>query len=163
MYCHLFKPDVNSWYLTTQKHPSPYKNRSIFSYKHISYDLYLQPDPQKACNVANSCQVKLTCRWYIQAVDCIRFNQLSMFCLQVLKCFYTLIQFCLPLDLISKDAFSQWMELCRDILAQPFPPHLSQVDPDDLCEVVWWKIKKWCLHIMVKTFERLVVVAHCVK
>ncbi|XP_067928154.1 importin-7-like [Watersipora subatra] len=73
---------------------------------------------------------------------------------QILKCFYCLVQFCLPLDLISRDAFSRWMVTCREILAQPFPTALAQVDPDDLSETIWWKIKKWCLHIMVRTFER---------
>ena len=78
----------------------------------------------------------------------------SVFLLQILKCFYALIQFCLPLDLISRDAFSQWMDICRQIISQPLPTQLSQVDPDDLSETIWWKIRKWCMHILVRTFER---------
>ena len=75
--------------------------------------------------------------------------------LQILKCFYCLIQFCLPLDLISRDAFSEWMKVIRDILAAPLPTDvLANVDTDDLCETIWWKVKKWCLHILVRTFER---------
>lgn len=69
-----------------------------------------------------------------------------------------MIQFCLPLDLISRDSFSQWMGVVRDILAQPLPTEtLAGVDPDDLCETIWWKVKKWCLHILVRTFERFVI------
>ncbi|KAF6031490.1 IPO7 [Bugula neritina] len=73
---------------------------------------------------------------------------------QILKCFYSLIQFCLSLDLITRDSFAQWMEVTKEILAKPLPAELAQVDPDDLPETIWWKAKKWCLHIMVRTFER---------
>lgn len=47
------------------------------------------------------------------------------------------------------------MKVIRDILAAPLPTDvLANVDTDDLCETIWWKVKKWCLHILVRTFER---------
>jgi len=83
-----------------------------------------------------------------------------LFSFQILKCFYSLIQFCLSLDLITRDSFAQWMEVTKEILAKPLPAELAQVDPDDLPETIWWKAKKWCLHIMVRTFERLVCILY---
>ena len=65
----------------------------------------------------------------------------------------------MPLDLISRDAFSQWMDVVRLILALPLPEQLGQVDPDDAQDAIWWKVKKWCMHILVRTFERLVDVS----
>lgn len=32
-----------------------------------------------------------------------------------LKVYFALTQYILPLDLISKDAFAQWMEVCRQV------------------------------------------------
>ena len=40
---------------------------------------------------------------------------------QILKCFYALIQYYLPLDLVNKQLFTQWMELVRQIVERPVP------------------------------------------
>lgn len=32
-----------------------------------------------------------------------------------LKVYFALTQYILPLDLISKEAFAQWMEICRQV------------------------------------------------
>lgn len=40
---------------------------------------------------------------------------------QILKIFFALIQYFLPLNLITRDIFSQWMELLRNIVDRPIP------------------------------------------
>lgn len=72
---------------------------------------------------------------------------------QILKIYYALTQFSLPLDLITKETFSQWMEICRQIADRPVPD-CSHLDDDEKPEFAWWKTKKWALHIMVRMFER---------
>lgn len=72
---------------------------------------------------------------------------------QILKIYYALTQFSLPLDLITKEMFSQWMEICRQIAERPVPD-CSYLDDDEKPEFPWWKTKKWALHIMVRMFER---------
>ncbi|XP_013114275.1 importin-7 [Stomoxys calcitrans] len=72
---------------------------------------------------------------------------------QILKIYYALTQFSLPLDLITKETFSQWMEICRQIAERPVPD-CSHLDDDEKPEFAWWKTKKWALHIMVRMFER---------
>ncbi|KAK2154166.1 hypothetical protein LSH36_275g06021 [Paralvinella palmiformis] len=73
---------------------------------------------------------------------------------QILKVFFALIQFHLPLDLITKEMFTQWMELVRQIIDKPIPEHTSQVDEDERPELSWWKLKKWACHIVTRCFER---------
>lgn len=72
---------------------------------------------------------------------------------QILKIYYALTQFSLPLELITKDIFSQWMEICRQIAERPVPD-CSHLEEDEKPEFAWWKTKKWALHIMVRMFER---------
>lgn len=66
----------------------------------------------------------------------------------------SLRQFFLPLDLITKATFTQWMELARQIVDRPVPPETNSVDEDERPELIWWKCKKWAVHILSKTFER---------
>lgn len=40
---------------------------------------------------------------------------------QILKIFFALVQYFLPLNLIPKDVFSQWMEIFRAIVGRPVP------------------------------------------
>lgn len=72
---------------------------------------------------------------------------------QILKIYYALTQFVLPMDLITQDIFSLWMEICRRIVDTPVPD-CSQVDEEERPELPCWKLKKWALHIMVRMFER---------
>ncbi|XP_030570286.1 importin-7 [Drosophila novamexicana] len=72
---------------------------------------------------------------------------------QILKIYYALTQYSLPLDLITKEIFSQWMEICRQI-ADRAVPDCSHLDDDERTEFPYWKTKKWALHIMVRMFER---------
>lgn len=72
---------------------------------------------------------------------------------QILKTYYALTQFSLPLDLITKEMFSQWMEICRQIADRPVPD-CTHLDEDEKPEFAWWKAKKWALHIMLRMFLR---------
>jgi len=74
---------------------------------------------------------------------------------QILKIYYALTQYSLPLDLITKEIFSQWMEICRQV-ADRAVPDSSHLDDDERTEFPYWKTKKWALHIMVRMFERCV-------
>lgn len=73
---------------------------------------------------------------------------------QILKIFFALVQYFLPLDLISRDALSQWMELFRSIVDRPVPEHTNTIDEDERPDLVCWKCKKWALHILTRVFER---------
>lgn len=73
---------------------------------------------------------------------------------QILKIFYALVQYFLPLDLITKEIFASWMELVRQIADRPVPEACDQVEEEDRPELAWWKCKKWALHIIVRIFER---------
>ncbi|KAI4503803.1 hypothetical protein M0802_001206 [Mischocyttarus mexicanus] len=75
---------------------------------------------------------------------------------QILKIFFALTQYTLPLDLISKEVFSQWMDVVRQVADRPVPPetHNPNLDDDERVELPWWKCKKWALHILHRMFER---------
>ncbi|XP_012141645.1 importin-7 msk [Megachile rotundata] len=75
---------------------------------------------------------------------------------QILKIFFALTQYTLPLDLISKEVFSQWMDVVRQVADRPVPPETNNpdLDDDDRAELPWWKCKKWALHILHRVFER---------
>lgn len=73
---------------------------------------------------------------------------------QILKIFYALVQYFLPLDLITKEIFATWMELVRQIADRPVPDACDAVDEEDRPELPWWKCKKWAMHILVRIFER---------
>ncbi|XP_012261739.1 importin-7 [Athalia rosae] len=75
---------------------------------------------------------------------------------QILKIYFALTQYSLPLDLISKEVFSQWMDVVRQVADRPVPledEHLELFD-DERAELPWWKCKKWALHILHRMFER---------
>lgn len=73
---------------------------------------------------------------------------------EALKIYFALTQYTLPLDLISREAFTQWMEICRQVVARPVPPAAMQPDEDERPDLSWWKCKKWALHILQRMFER---------
>lgn len=75
---------------------------------------------------------------------------------QMLKIFFALTQYTLPLDLISKQVFSQWMDIIRQVADRPIPPEINNLvlDDDERAELPWWKCKKWALHILQRIFER---------
>ncbi|XP_029455860.1 importin-8 [Rhinatrema bivittatum] len=73
---------------------------------------------------------------------------------QILKIFYALVQYVLPLQLVNNQTMTQWMEIFRTIIDRDVPAETLQVDEDDRPELVWWKCKKWALHIVTRLFER---------
>ncbi|XP_026331867.1 importin-7 isoform X2 [Hyposmocoma kahamanoa] len=73
---------------------------------------------------------------------------------QILKCFFGLVKYILPLDLITKEVFTKWMEVLRIVMEQPVPEHTLQVDEDERLELPWWKCKKWAVHTLYRVFER---------
>ncbi|XP_066600372.1 importin-7 [Prorops nasuta] len=75
---------------------------------------------------------------------------------QILKIFYALTQYTLPLDLLSREVFSQWMDVIRQVADRPVPPETNNpdLDDDERAEMAWWKCKKWALHILYRIFER---------
>lgn len=73
---------------------------------------------------------------------------------EALKVFFALTQYTLPLDLISKECFAQWMDVCQQVAARAVPPAALQPDEDERPDLPWWKCKKWALHILYRMFER---------
>jgi len=73
---------------------------------------------------------------------------------QILKIYFALTQYVLPLDLISKDMFAKWMEILRQITESDVPSHTLQVAEEDRPQLIWWKRKKWALHTLTRLFER---------
>ena len=73
---------------------------------------------------------------------------------QILKIFYALIQYTMPLTLINGENFAIWMEIICRILAKEVPSFVDEYDECDRNESAWWKIKKWCCHITSRIFER---------
>lgn len=72
----------------------------------------------------------------------------------ILKTYFVLTQYTLPLDLITKEVFAQWMEICRQVVDRDVPEATLQVDEEYRVDLPWWKCKKWALHILHKLFER---------
>ncbi|XP_038216767.1 importin-7 isoform X1 [Zerene cesonia] len=73
---------------------------------------------------------------------------------QILKCFHCLVKYILPLDLITREIFTKWMEVLRSVMERPVPDHTLQVDEDERMELPWWKCKKWAVHTLYRLFER---------
>ncbi|CAK1554699.1 unnamed protein product [Leptosia nina] len=73
---------------------------------------------------------------------------------QILKCFYCLVKYTLSLDLITKEVFTKWMEVLRQVMERPVPDHTLEVDEDERIELPWWKCKKWAVHTLYRLFER---------
>lgn len=73
---------------------------------------------------------------------------------QIMKIFFALIQYSLPLDLITKETFSQWMDVMRMEADKPIPEATLAIDEDERVEHPSWKCKKWALHTLHRIFER---------
>lgn len=80
-----------------------------------------------------------------------------------LKVYFALTQYILPLDLISKETFAQWMEICRQVVERAVPPAALEPDEDERADLPWWKCKKWALHILYRMFERYGSPGHVTK
>ncbi|KAJ6660017.1 hypothetical protein lerEdw1_018215 [Lerista edwardsae] len=73
---------------------------------------------------------------------------------QILKIFYALVQYALPLQLVNNQTMTQWMEIFRTVIDRNVPAETLQIDEDDRPDLVWWKCKKWALRIVARLFER---------
>lgn len=72
---------------------------------------------------------------------------------QILKIYYALTQYALPLEVITREKFAQWMEICRQVIERPAPDS-SAIDEDERTELPCWKVKKWATHVITRMFER---------
>ncbi|XP_051911793.1 importin-8 isoform X1 [Hippocampus zosterae] len=73
---------------------------------------------------------------------------------QILKIFHSLIQYSLPLQLITTTVMTQWMEIFRAIMDRDVPAETLELDEDDRPELSWWKCKKWALRVITRLFKR---------
>lgn len=72
----------------------------------------------------------------------------------ILKIYYALTQYALPLDVITKEMFSQWMEITVQVLDRPTNAAKLEENSEENMELPEWKVKKWATHIMARMFER---------
>ena len=73
---------------------------------------------------------------------------------QILKIFFALMQYILPLELLNNDFFTKWMETFNGILMSEIPESVAAIEEEERPAVIWWKEKKWVLHILTRLFER---------
>lgn len=74
---------------------------------------------------------------------------------QILKTFHAILQYSLPMAIITKDVFEQWMNVIIEIAKRDVPDQVQKdVAIEDRPDLVWWKCKKWSLHLMARIFER---------
>uniref|UniRef100_A0A914L4I4 Importin N-terminal domain-containing protein n=1 Tax=Meloidogyne incognita TaxID=6306 RepID=A0A914L4I4_MELIC len=84
-------------------------------------------------------------------------NHSSSSCLlqkQILKIFYSFVQFSLNTQILSINEFSQWLKLFIDIILKPTPAECELVPEDERDGTIWWKCKKWAMKIVQRVFER---------
>jgi importin-7 len=81
-------------------------------------------------------------------------DQLVLLQKLILKIYYALTQYALPLDVITKDMFSQWMEICVQVLDRPTNAAKLDGNSEENMELPEWKVKKWATHLMARMFER---------
>lgn len=73
----------------------------------------------------------------------------------ILKTFHAILQYSLPQAILTREVFSQWMTLIIEIAKRDVPETAQKdVDPEDRPDLIWWKVKKWSLHLMARIFER---------
>ncbi|XP_076472209.1 importin-7-like [Babylonia areolata] len=73
---------------------------------------------------------------------------------QILKILYAFTQNYLPQEVMSKEVFTQWMEILRQVVERDVPPETNQIEEEERAELAWWKVKKWAVHILARVFER---------
>ncbi|XP_043239281.1 importin-7-like isoform X2 [Amphibalanus amphitrite] len=73
---------------------------------------------------------------------------------QILKILRSYLLHQLPLEHITREVFTQWMELIRQVAERPVPEQANQIDEEERCNLCWWKCRKWALHLLNRTFER---------
>lgn len=74
---------------------------------------------------------------------------------QILKTFHATLQYSLPLAILTRETFAQWMTLIIEIAKRDIPESAQKdVEKEDRPDLIWWKCKKWSLHLMARIFER---------
>ncbi|CAF0759891.1 unnamed protein product [Didymodactylos carnosus] len=73
---------------------------------------------------------------------------------QILKIFHAYIQLHLCFRVLPKETMAHWLDTCCLILERQLPARLNEIPEEDRAEEPWWKLKKWALHILIRTFER---------
>lgn len=74
---------------------------------------------------------------------------------QILKTFHAILQFSLPLAILTRETFQQWMTLIIEVAKRDVPEVAQKdVDVEERPRLIWWKCKKWSLHLMARIFER---------
>lgn len=134
--------DINSWYGVLQAY---YQLCKIYEYKSTK--------DREAYHKAMTVLLPMFLERLCQLVD----DQSDLSVLtqkQILKIFFTFIQFILPLDVLDKTAVANWIEVCNVILGKAVPDHVEQIDRDERQELSWWKVKKWSIRILNRIFDR---------
>ncbi|XP_063677673.1 importin-7-like [Bolinopsis microptera] len=73
----------------------------------------------------------------------------------ILKIIFCLIQFRMPAELFPEPVFGRLIQNLQAIMSRPVPKEVTDIhDKDELPNVVWWKLKKWAMHLMTRIFER---------
>lgn len=74
---------------------------------------------------------------------------------QILKTFHAILQYSLPMSILTRDVFEQWMNLIIEIAKRDVPEEVQKdVLAEDRTDLIWWKCKKWSLHLLTRIFER---------
>lgn len=73
---------------------------------------------------------------------------------EILKIFFALIQYVLPMELVSSESFGKWMHIFQTVVSRDVPQEAMEGDEEELAKLPWWKAKKWALHILCRVFER---------
>lgn len=73
---------------------------------------------------------------------------------EILKIFFALIQYVLPMELVSSESFGKWMHIFQTVVSRDVPQEAVEGDEEELAKLPWWKAKKWALHILCRVFER---------
>lgn len=134
--------DINSWYGALQAY---YQLCKIYEYK-SSKD---REAYHKAMQVLLPMFLERLCQLVEDQSDLSVLTQK-----QILKIFFTFIQFILPLDVLDKNSIANWIEVCNVILTRPVPDHVEQIDRDERQDLSWWKVKKWSIRILNRIFDR---------
>jgi hypothetical protein len=134
--------DVNTWYGALQAF---YQLCKIFEYKSNK-----ERDPyHNAMRVLLPMFLERLCQLNEDPSDLSVLTQK-----QILKIFFTFVQFTLPLDVMTHHSIANWIEVCNMILTRPLPEHIEAIDRDERPELSWWKVKKWAVRILNRFFER---------
>lgn len=137
--------DVNAW---TGALMTFYQLAKIFEYKPVN--------DRKPFIEALKILLPLACQRLTQLLQHDAINEQSCRLQKhILKTFHAILQYSLPMSIITREVFQQWMNLIIEIAKRDVPDEMQKdVDPEDRPNLIWWKCKKWALHLLTRIFER---------